>query len=228
MRFSRIMLPKKPTGRRPSARPQETGVIPPEVLERRTPSGPTEPPGERTGFGRSERVLHHPAYRVFMEVVRQEAEGSHAIDPEGAACLVSQGVQGLSRRWGCSDRTVRRRLRTECDRPKAFVNRVRLRLTIVLLAREVPTSVVARWLGFSGAVAYRRWVRAKSGRSLRRLRRDVRECTVSFDRSDCAIGADQVAWQQHGIAPVESLAPVLQVTVGSEQRPGCSPTGRNS
>lgn len=213
-------MPEKTTGQRPRARPQKGGVLPSEVLVQRIPSGPTGHPGERTGLGRAERVLHHPAYRVFMEVARQEAGRTRAIDPPSAVCLVSEGTQGLSRLWGCSDRTVRRRLRTECDRPKAFVNRIRLRLTIALLAREVPTSVVARWLGFSGAVAYRRWIRANLGRSLRGLRPDVRKCTVSYDWSGCAVEMDQVASRQHESASVESAVPRLYVMAGSEQRPG--------
>lgn len=154
--FSRLKVPQKTTRQRPCAPPQKGGVLLSEAFGRRNSSGSIGHPGERSRCEGSERVLHHPAYRVFLEVLRQEAGRTHSIDPLSAICLVSEGAQGLSRHWGCSDRTVRRRLRTECDGPKAFVKRVRLRLTIALLAREVPTSVVARWLGFSGAGAYRR------------------------------------------------------------------------
>lgn len=122
--------------------------------------------------------IRHPGYEVFRLVVRESVVAKGVLGEADALVLISHGVDAAARQVGVSGRTIRRRIQAAGASVSELVRRVRLDATERASRLPVPTTVVARWLGFTNPDAYRRFVRREMGVSVKQLRRGVRESTV--------------------------------------------------
>jgi AraC-like DNA-binding protein len=111
-------------------------------------------------------------------IVRETVVTKGVLAEAEALVLVSSGVEAAARLVGVSGRTIRRRCEVAGVSVSVLVHRVRLDATSRVFRIPVPTSVVARWLGFTNPDAYRRFVRREMGVSVKQLRRRVRESAV--------------------------------------------------
>lgn len=122
--------------------------------------------------------FRHPAYELLRDVVRQELGRAGFLDEEGRLLLVSSGVDAVADRACCSARTLRRRFAAAGLSVRESVRRIRRGVTVAAGRHRVPTSVVAKWLGFRSADTYRKFVRREMGVSVKSFRRGVRESPV--------------------------------------------------
>ena len=132
----------------------------------------------------AEARFRHPGYEVFRLTVREIVVARGGLAEAEALALVSHGVEAAARLVGVSGRTIRRRCELAGVSVSVLVRRVRLDATSRVFRNPVPTSVVARWLGFSNPDSYRRFVRREMGVSLKQVRRRVRESTVFIVQGD--------------------------------------------
>jgi hypothetical protein len=93
------------------------------------------------------------------------------IGDEAVVSLVIEGVEGASRRAGVSGRTLRRHFSRNGSSISAFVAGVRLEAARDLFSQGWDTGEVAVALGYSGAAAFRRFLRQNSRVGVWTLRR---------------------------------------------------------
>ena len=122
--------------------------------------------------------IRPPGYEVFRLVVRETVVAKGVLGEADALVLISHGVDAAARQVGVSGRTIRRRCEVAGASVSDLVRRVRLDATERVSRVPVPTSVVARWLGFRSPDAYCRFVRREMGVSVKRLRARVRESAI--------------------------------------------------
>lgn len=111
-------------------------------------------------------------------IVSEEVAATGAFDLEDGLVLLRSGMAGLARRTGRSVRTLQRQLSAAGLSSTAIARQIRLLMTIAALAMDLPLNVVAKWLGYSSAVTYRRFVHRTAGQSMRDLRPRVRNCAA--------------------------------------------------
>ena len=105
---------------------------------------------------------------------------------DDALALVAHGLREVALRMAVSERTIRRRFDAAGTPVHVVVHRVRIEVTRCALAASVPTTVIARWLGFTNPEAYRRFVRREMGMTIREIRAHVRESAESVVTRGCA------------------------------------------
>lgn len=132
----------------------------------------------------AEARFRHPGYEAFRFIVRETVATKGVLGEAEALVLVSHGVEAAARLVGVSGRTIRRRCEVAGVSVRVLVHRVRLDATSRVFRIPVPTSVVARWLGFTNPDSYRRFVRREMGVSVKQLRRRVRESAVFLVQGD--------------------------------------------
>lgn len=140
---------------------------------------PERTSSSRTTLGAAiaEARFRHPSYEAFRLIVRETVVAKEVLGEAEALVLVSHGVEAAARRVGVSGRTIRRRYLAAGASVSELVRRVRLNAASRVFRIPVPTSVVARWLGFSNPDSYRRFVRREMGVSVKHLRRSVHNST---------------------------------------------------
>jgi len=119
--------------------------------------------------------FRHPGYERLRAVVRAVVVTEGVLDEVEALVLVAHGLAAVARRSGVSDRTIRRRFEAAGTSVSRVVYRARVETAVRACGIAVPTTVVARWLGFTSPAAYRRFVRRELRVSIKELKRRVRE-----------------------------------------------------
>jgi AraC-like DNA-binding protein len=130
--------------------------------------------------GVSASRFRHPGHEQLRAVVRDVVVTAGVLDEGEALTLVSHGLAAVARRAGVSERTLRRRFADAGTSVSRVVHRTRVETTVRACGAAVPTTVVARWLGFTNTDAYRRFVKRELGLSIKRLRPRVRESAIFF------------------------------------------------
>jgi AraC-like DNA-binding protein len=137
--------------------------------------------------GNPTRPTHRPGSEVFRAIVSRESESAGVLSNEDVLTLLQTGMSGFARRRGCSVRTAQRRLAEAGLQSETVVRRVRLKTALASLEMGLPLHVVARWLGYTTAVTFRRFVHRATGTSLKVLREHGRNCAVFLHPViDCA------------------------------------------
>lgn len=126
----------------------------------------------------SDPRFRHPGYERLRAVVRAVVVTEGVLDEAEALVLVAHGLAAAARMSGVSDRTIRRRFEAAGTSVSRVVYRTRVEMAVRACGITVPTTVVARWLGFTSPAAYRRFVRRELGVSIKELKRRVRESAV--------------------------------------------------
>jgi len=106
-------------------------------------------------------------------VVRAVISDAGLLAEDDALALVAHGLRAVAQRAAVSERTIRRRFDAAGKPVHTVVHRVRIEATRCALAASVPTTVIARWLGFTNTDAYRRFVRREMGVSIREMKNRV-------------------------------------------------------
>lgn len=119
--------------------------------------------------------FRHPGYERLRAVVREMVVTEGVLDEGAALALVAHGLEAAARRSGVSERTIRRRFEAAGSSVSRVIYRTRVEATLRACGAAVPTTVVARWLGFTSTDAYRRFVKREVGVSIKGLRRRVRQ-----------------------------------------------------
>mgnify|MGYP002354861830 CR=1 FL=1 len=119
--------------------------------------------------------FRYPGYDELRAVVRAVISDAGLLAEDDALALVAHGLREVAQRTAASERTIRRRF-DEAGKPvHTVVRRVRIEAPRCMLVDPVPTTVIARWLGFANPEAYRRFARREMGISFRELRARVRK-----------------------------------------------------
>ena len=122
--------------------------------------------------------FRHPEYDELRAVVRAVVTDAGLLAEDDAFALVAHGLREVAQRTAVSERTIRRRFVAAGTPVHVVVRRVRMEVTRSALVASVPTTVIARWLGFTNPEAYRRFVRREMGVSIREMRARVRESAI--------------------------------------------------
>jgi len=122
--------------------------------------------------------FRHPGYDELRGVVRAVSSDAGLLAEDDALALVAHGLREVALRKAVSERTIRRRFDAAGTPVHVVVHRVRIGVTRSALVASVPTTVIARWLGFTNPEAYRRFVRREMGVSIREMRARVRESAI--------------------------------------------------
>lgn len=122
--------------------------------------------------------FRHPGYERLRAVVREVVVTAGVLDEGEALVLVAHGLEAAARRSGVSERTIRRRFAEAGTSVSRVVRRTRIETAVRACGAAVPTTVVARWLGFGSTDAYRRFVKRELKVSIKELRPRVRESAV--------------------------------------------------
>src|SRR5574340_843552 len=85
-----------------------------------------------------ETQFRYPGHDTLRAIAREEANSTGVLTEREALVLLETGVKGLARETSCSERTVRRRLRSASCPPRAFVRRMRIRMTMAAISARVP------------------------------------------------------------------------------------------
>lgn len=137
--------------------------------------------------GNPTRSRHRLGFEVFRAIVSREIESARVLSVEDVLTLLQTGMSGFARRKGCSVRTAQRRLAEAGLQPRTVVRRIRLKAALASLEMGLPLHVVARWLGYTAAVTFRRFVRRATGTSLKVLRERGRNGAAFLHPAiDCA------------------------------------------
>lgn len=136
--------------------------------------------GHRASAGRAPLVnadarFRHPGYEGLRAVVRDVVVVAGVFAEGEALVLVAHGLEATAERLGISARTIRRRFAATGTSVREVLLRTRVEVTLRASRDCVPTTIVARWLGFASADVYRRFVRRELGASIKELRLAVRE-----------------------------------------------------
>lgn len=132
----------------------------------------------------SDPRFRNPGYERLRAVVREVVVAAGALDEGEALVLIAHGLAAAARQSGVSDRTVRRRFEAAGTSVSRVVRQTRVEATIRACGAAVPTTVIARWLGFTNPDAYRRFVRRELGVSIKKPRPRVRESAVLLIAGD--------------------------------------------
>lgn len=117
--------------------------------------------------------FRYPGYDELRAVVRAVISDAGLLAEDDALALVAHGLREVAQRTAVSERTIRRRFDAAGKPVHTVVYSVRIEATRCALAASVPTTVVARWLGFTNTEAYRRFVRREMGVSIREMKNRV-------------------------------------------------------
>lgn len=134
--------------------------------------------------GVSDPRFRHPCYERLRAVVRDVVVTAGVLDEGEALVLIAHGLAAAARKSGVSDRTLRRRFEAAGTSVSRVVYRTRVEATVRACDAAVPTTVVARWLGFASTDAYRRFVKRELRVSIKELRPRVRESAVFLAAGD--------------------------------------------
>ncbi len=138
------------------------------------------PDGPRTR-SLSDPRFRYPGWDELRAVVRAVISDTGLLEEDDALALVAHGLREVALRKAVSERTIRRRFVAAGTPVHTVVYRVRIEATRCVLAASVPTTVIARWLGFTNTEAYRRFVRREMGMSIREMKHRVRESAEFVD-----------------------------------------------
>ena len=130
--------------------------------------------------------FRHPGHDELRAVVRAAISDAGLLAEDDALALVAHGLREVALRKAVSERTIRRRFDAAGTPVHVVVHRVRIEVTRSALVADVPTTVIARWLGFTNPEAYRRFVRRETGVSIREIRTRVRESAELAAKRGCA------------------------------------------
>jgi AraC-like DNA-binding protein len=114
--------------------------------------------------------FRHPGHDELRAVVRAAISDAGLLAEDDALALVAHGLREVALRMAVSERTIRRRFDAAGKPVHTVVHRVRIEVTRSALVASVPTTVTARWLGFTNPEAYRRFVRREMGASIREIK----------------------------------------------------------
>lgn len=157
--------------------------------------------------------FRHPGYDELRAVVRALICDAGLLAEDDALALVAHGLREVALRMAVSERTIRRRFDAAGKPVHTVVHRVRIEATRCTLAASVPTTVIARWLGFTNPEAYRRFVRREMGTSIREIRVHVRQ-SAAFHAARACIGLCVI---RHS-GTVETNLPALATVIGRRDK----------
>jgi AraC-like DNA-binding protein len=126
-------------------------------------------PAEAAGGSPALAGVGEAAIRKVLEGKRFSV--GRRLSDEVAIALVAGGLGHASRRAGVTERTLRRRLVRSGSSVSGFVAAVRLDAARMLFSRGWRTEEAAEALGYSGAAAFRRFLRRNAGVGVRSLRK---------------------------------------------------------
>ena len=119
-------------------------------------------------------LVNHQAGDVVREVLRRRSVPCPVDLPEDLiVALVIVGPRQVSRTVRISERTLRRHFVRGGSTVTAFAGQVRLEAARELFSRGWDTDRAAAAFGYSGAAAFRRFLRQRSGQGVWSLRRGV-------------------------------------------------------